>query len=102
MVLSRVEHLEQGRRRIAAPVGADLVDLVEHDHRVHRVGVAQRAHQAAWKRADVCAPVTADLGLVADAAQRHPDELATRGTGDRLTDGGLAGARRTDQREDRA
>ena len=31
VVLRRVEHLEQCRGRISAPVGADLVDLVEHD-----------------------------------------------------------------------
>ena len=43
VVLGRVEHLEQGRRRVAAPIGADLVDLVEHDHRVHRPRVAQSA-----------------------------------------------------------
>ena len=47
VVLRRVEHLEQRRRRVAAPVGADLVDLVEHDHRVHRPGVAQRADEPA-------------------------------------------------------
>ena len=75
VVLRRVEHLEQRRARVAAPVGADLVDLVEHDHRVHRPGVAQRADQPARERADVRPPVTADLGLVADAAERHADEL---------------------------
>ena len=86
VVLRRVEHLEQGRARVAAPVGADLVDLVEHDHRVHRPGVAQRADQPAREGADVGAPVAADLGLVADAAQRHADELASGGAGDRLAD----------------
>ena len=35
-VLLGVEHFEQRRRRIAAIVGADLVDLVEHEHRVRR------------------------------------------------------------------
>ena len=102
VVLRRVEHLEQGRARVAAPVGADLVDLVEHDHRVHRPGVAQRAHQAARERADVGAPVAADLGLVAHAAERHADELAPGRAGDRLADRGLAGAGRADQGEDRA
>ena len=29
VVLRRVEHLEQRRRRVAPPVGAELVDLVE-------------------------------------------------------------------------
>ena len=101
-VLRRVEHLEQGRAGVAAPVGADLVDLVEEDDRVHRAGVAQGAHQAARQRADVGAPVAADLGLVAHAAQRHADELASHGAGDRLADRGLAGAGRADQGQDRA
>ena len=57
VVLRRVEHLEQGRARVAAPVGADLVDLVEHDHRVHRPGVAQRADETTRKGADVRPPV---------------------------------------------
>ena len=102
MVLRRVEHLEQRRRRIAAPVGADLVDLVEEDDRVHRAGVAERAHQAAGQGADVGAPVAADLGLVADAAERHADELAAERLRDRLADRRLAGAGRADQRQDRA
>ena len=102
VVLRRVEHLEQRRARVAAPVGADLVDLVEQDHRVHRPGVAQRAHEAARQRADVGAAVAADLGLVADAAERHAHELAAHGAGDRLADRGLAGAGRADQRQDRA
>ena len=101
-VLRRVEHLEQRRRRIAAPVGADLVDLVEQDHRVHRPRVAQRPHEPARQGADVGPPVAADLGLVADAAERHPDELAAERAGDRLADRGLARAGRPDEGEDRA
>ena len=77
-VLRRVEDLEQRGRRIAAPVGAELVDLVEQDHRVHGAGVAQGPHEAARERADVGAPVTADLGLVADAAEAHAHELAVQ------------------------
>ena len=46
--------------------------------------------------------MAADLGLVADAAQRHAHELASGGPGDRLADRGLAGAGRADQREDGA
>ena len=101
VVLRRVEHLEQRRRGVAAPVRADLVDLVEHDHRVHRPGVAQGPDQAARQGADVGAAVAADLGLVAHAAQRHADELAPGRAGDRLADRGLAGAGRADQGQDR-
>ena len=102
VVLRRVEHLEQRRGRVAAPVGADLVDLVEHDHRVHRPGVAQGADEPARERADVRAAMAADLGLVADAAERHADELASGRARDRLADRRLAGAGRADEREDRA
>ena len=77
--------------RVAAPVGAQLVDLVEQDHRVHRARVPQRAHQAAGQRADVGASMPADLRLVADAAERYPDELPASRPRDRLADRRLAG-----------
>jgi hypothetical protein len=44
--------------------------------------------------------VTADLRLVAHAAERHAHELASGGAGDRLADRRLAGAGRADQRQD--
>ena len=40
VVLGGIEHLEQRRRRIAAPVRADLVDLVQHEDRITRLGPA--------------------------------------------------------------
>ena len=45
--------------------------------------------------------MAADLGLVAHAAQAHPDELAARGLGDRLAERGLADAGRADEAQDR-
>ena len=102
MVLRGVQHLEQRRRRIAAPVGAQLVDLVEQDHRIHRAGVAQGAHEPARQRADIGAAMSADFGLVAHAAERHPDKLPAGGPGDRLANRGLAGSRRADQRQNGA
>jgi len=102
VVLSRVEDLEQGRRGISSPVRSNLVDLVQQDHRVHRLRVTEGADDAAGQRADVGAPVASDLGLVVDAAQREAHELAPQGAGDGLADGGLAGTRRSDQGEDRA
>ena len=46
-VLLRVEHLQHRARRVAAEVGAHLVDLVDHQHRVARAGVAHRADDRA-------------------------------------------------------
>jgi hypothetical protein len=75
VVLCGVEDLEQGRGGVAAPVRADLVDLVEQDHRVHRPGVPQGADDPSRQRPDVGAPVSADLGLIVDPAQGQADEL---------------------------
>ena len=101
-VLLRVQHLEQRRGRIAAPVGAQLVDLVEQEERVGRLRLLHRLDDLAGHRADIGPPVAADLGLVAHAAERHAHELAARGLGDRLAERGLADAGRADQAEDRA
>ncbi len=102
VVLRRVEHLEQGRRRVTAVVAADLVDLVQQHDRVHRTGFADGADDATGQRADVGAPVAADLGLVAHAAQGDTDELAAERTRNRLAQRGLADAGRADEREHRA
>ena len=101
-VLRGVEHLEERRRRVATEVGAELVDLVEQDHGVHRSGIAQGPHEAARHRADIGAAMAADFGLVANATERDAHELATEGVCDRLAEGGLADAGRSDQREDHA
>ena len=101
VVLRRVEHLEQRRRRIALEADADLVDLVEHEHRVHRARLLQRLDDAAGDRADVGAAVAADLRLVAHAAERDAHELAVHRARDRLAERRLADAGRADEAEDR-
>ena len=102
VVLLRIEHLEQRGRRIAAEVGADLVDLVEHEDRIARARLADPLDDAAGQRADVGAAMAADLGLVAHAAERDADELAAQRARDRAPERGLADARRADEAEDRA
>jgi hypothetical protein len=69
VVLRRVEHLEERGRRVSTPVGADLIDLVQHDHGVHRLRVPEGADQSPRERTDVRAAVPADLCLVAHSAQ---------------------------------
>ena len=94
VVLRRVEHFEQGRGGIAAEVGAELVDLVEHHDRVARAGLAELGDDPAGHRADVGAAVAADVGLVAHAAQGDADELAAHRFGDALAQRRLADAGR--------
>jgi hypothetical protein len=69
VVLLGVEDLEQRRRRIAAEVVPDLVDLVEHEHGVGRARLLHALDDLARERADVGAAVTADGGLVVHAAE---------------------------------
>ena len=76
VVLLRIEHLEQRRRRIAAEVLAHLVDFVEQEQRIAHADLGHVLQDLAGHRADVRAAMAADLGLVAHAAERHADELA--------------------------
>ena len=101
VVLGRVEDLEHRRGGVAAEVGAHLVDLVDHEHRVAGAGVAERADDRPRQGPDVGAAVAADLGLVADAADGDPLELAAEGAGDRFAEAGLADPGGPDEAEDR-
>ena len=92
-VLLGVEHLEHRRGGVAPPVGAHLVDLVDHEERVVGRRVAQRADDRAGHRAHVGAPVAADLGLVAHAADGDALEAAPERAGDRPPQRRLADAR---------
>ena len=40
VVLPRIEHFEQRARRIAAKIGAELIDLVQHEDRIARPNAA--------------------------------------------------------------
>src|SRR2546423_11271131 len=93
-VLLRVEDLEQRRRWVAAPIGSHLVDLVEHEDRVARAGHFHLLENPARHGADVGPAMSADLGLVVDAAEREADELAPQRPRNRLAEAGLADAGR--------
>ena len=87
VVLRGIEHLEQRRRRITRPAtGAQLVDLVEEHDRVHRARLGDGADEPARLCAHVGAPMPADLGLVAHAAERDADERAPHRSRDGLAE----------------
>ena len=101
-VLLGVQHFEQRRRRVAAEIHRHLVDFVEQEQRIADLHLAEVLHDLARHRADVRAAMTADLGLVANAAERHPHELAIGRARDALAERRLADARRSDEAQDRA
>jgi hypothetical protein len=101
VVLLRIENLQQRRRGVAAEVRAELVDLVQDEHRVLRLGAAQALDDLAGQRADVGPAMAADLGLVAHPAERHADELPSERLRDRARERRLADSGRSDEAEDR-
>ena len=101
VVLLGIEDLEQRRRRVAAEVHRHLVDFVEQEDRVHRAGLLHHLDDLAGEGADVRAAVAADLGLVAHAAERQPDELAVHRARDRLGERRLADSGRSGEGQDR-
>ena len=68
-VLFRIQHLKHGRRRVAPEILTHLVDLIEQDKRVRRLGLFQRLNDLAGHRPDVRPTVTPDLGFITHAAQ---------------------------------
>ena len=99
-VLSRVQHLQQRRRRVTAAVGAQLVNLVQQQQRIAAACLLDGGDDAAGHGAHVGLPVTADFRLVVDAAQGDPGHLPVHGLGQRGRDGGLAHAGRPHQADD--
>src|SRR3982074_3156527 len=69
VVLGRVEHLEERRRGISAPVGADFINLVQHEDGVTRFGASDALDDPSWHGADIGTPVSTDLGLVSHSTQ---------------------------------
>ena len=101
-VLLGVQNLQQRGGRIAPPIGAELVHLVEQEQRVRLPGLLHALDYLARHGADICPAVTANFGLVAHAAQAHAGELAAGRARDRLAERRLAHARRADEAQDRA
>ena len=87
--------------RIATIVATELVDLVEHQYRVVRLGAPHRLNQAARHGADVRPAMAAQFGFVVHTAQAHALELASQRPSDRLAQRRFADARRADEAKDR-
>src|SRR5260370_132820 len=68
-VLLGIEHLQQRRGRIAAPIGAELVDLVQQEQRVRGFRLLHALQHLAGHRPDLAPPMAATLRLAPHAAQ---------------------------------
>ena len=101
VVLFGIENLEESGGWIAAVVGADLVDLVEHENGIRGLGLIDSLDDAAGERADVGSAMPADLRLVAHSTEGDSDELAIESAGDGTAQRCLAYSGRADEAEDR-
>ena len=101
VVLLRIEHFEQCRRRIAAHVVRKFVDLIQQEHRIDGPGALHALDDPPRQCADVGPSVAADLRFVMHAAQRGADEFPVHGAGDRLPERGLADAGRPHEAQNR-
>src|SRR5687768_15655284 len=102
VVLLWIENLEQRGSRVTTIVVAELVDLVQHQHRVIYSSAPYRLDDSTRHRADVRAPVTSQLSFVAHAAQRHSFKLPAQRPRDRSTERRLADSRWSDKQQYRA
>ncbi len=101
-VLLGVQHFQQCRSWIAAEVRGHFVDLIEQKDGVLGACALHVLDDLARQRSNVGAAMTADLGLIAHAAQGQAHELAARGLRNRHAQRRFAYARRPDEAEDRA
>ncbi len=102
VVLFRIQYLEHGRGRITPEIGRHLVDLIQQEQGITHPHLGQVLDDLARQGADIGAPVTTDLRLVAHATQGHARELAVGGAGDGPAQGGLAHTGWPHQAQDRA
>src|SRR5262249_12000784 len=99
-VLLGVEDLEQRRCGITSKIGAELVDLVEHEYGILGARAPNPLHDLTGKRTDVGPAMAADLRLVPHAAERDAMELPSECPGDRPTERRLADTRGADEAQD--
>ena len=100
-VLRAVQYLEKRRRRIALVVASELVHLIEKHQRVGCSRLDHSLDDASRKGCDIGSAVSADLRLIAHAAEADADILAVHGLRDALRDRGLAGSGRSYKAKDR-
>jgi len=95
--LLRVEDFEQRRRGITVKSRAQLVQLVQHHHRIARACLVDGLDNVSGQRANIGSSVTAYLAFVMDAAEAQSGEFAIGRAGDALAKRSLADAGRADE-----
>ena len=101
-VLLGIQHLKKRGGGIAAGVVCQLVDLVQHQQRIHRPCADECINDTTGHGTDVGLTVTADIRLVTDTAKRETGQLTIHSLGNRDGNGCLTNAGRANEAEDLA
>src|SRR5258706_9330461 len=88
-VLRGIENLEQSGGRIAMKTGAELVDFIQHEARIFTAGFFVPLNDITRQRADVGAPMAANIRLVVHAANTLAHEFTLHRPRDTLPQGSL-------------
>ena len=100
VVLLAVQHLQQRRGRVAPVISAELVDLIQHQQRVHGAAATDALYDTSRHGADIGLAVAADIRFIPHAAKRDSVQLAVQCLGNRQSNRGLAHARRAHKADD--
>ena len=82
--------------------GTELVDFIQHENRILCAGLSNPLDNISRQRADVSAPVSADLRFIVNAAETLAHEFPVHRPSDALSEGRLADARRANKTQDGA
>ena len=102
LVLLAVQHFKKCGSGIPSLVISDFIDLIEQHQRILHACLTQSRSDPARHRAHICPPVSADLRLIAHAAEADPDIFLVECFCHALRDGSLACSGRSHQTENRA
>ena len=102
VVLGRVQHLQQGRRRDRPGNPTHLIQFVQQDDRVARFDPAQRLKNASGQRAHISPAMPANFRLIPHAAKGNAGKFSAQRVRHAFAQGGLAHAGRPDQAKNRA
>ena len=96
VVLLGVEHLQQGRLRVAIVIILrNLVDFIQNEHWIVCLGFDETFDDAARHRPDIRAAVAANLGFIVNTSQGYSDIFPAQSGGYAFSQRGLAHSRRT-------
>ena len=100
LVLLRVQHLQESAGRVSLERHANLVDLVQHDHRICRFYPFQALYDFTGHSSNIRPAVTLDLRLIPHPSDRKSEKLAIQCRSDGFANGGLPDPGRAYQADD--